>query len=56
LTTSLSSLAYRSMFRFASTSPVLLSLARRWRDTDLARYVDAVTAEPDGGSHLVRMQ
>jgi DNA-nicking Smr family endonuclease len=36
--------------------PVLLPLVRQWLETDLARYVDAVTAEPGGGSYLVRMR
>jgi DNA-nicking Smr family endonuclease len=36
--------------------PVLLPLVRQWLETDLARYLDTVTTEPDGGSYLVRMR
>ena len=36
--------------------PVLLPLVRRWLETDLARYLDAVSLDTDGGSYLVRMR
>ena len=36
--------------------PVLLPLVRQWLETDLARYVDAVSLDTDGGSYLVRMR
>ena len=36
--------------------PVLLPLVRQWLETDLARYVDTVSLDTDGGSYLVRMR
>jgi DNA-nicking Smr family endonuclease len=36
--------------------PVLLPLVRQWLETDLARYVDAMSLDTDGGSYLVRMR
>ena len=36
--------------------PVLLPLVRQWLETDLARYLDAVSLDTDGGSYLVRVR
>jgi DNA-nicking Smr family endonuclease len=36
--------------------PVLLPLVRQWLETDLARYVDAVSLDTDGGSYLIRIK
>jgi DNA-nicking Smr family endonuclease len=36
--------------------PVLLPLVRQWLETDLARYVDAVSLDNDGGSYLIRIK
>ena len=36
--------------------PVLLSLVRRMLEGELARYVDAMSLDTDGGSYLVRLR
>jgi DNA-nicking Smr family endonuclease len=36
--------------------PVLLPLVRQWLESDLERYIAAVTVDVDGGSYLVRMK
>jgi DNA-nicking Smr family endonuclease len=37
-------------------NPVLLPLVRQWLETGLARYLDAMSVDTDGGSYLVRVR